>query len=227
MANLVTKIGAAVLASIPLVIGCQDTKKNIPVINQKIESKVNVDKLPFCFFWQGDLVDNTIKLELSTFNEARLEKGLKKQGIVNPQEVKDAIEYINNKVKEFNGFISTKTITVLEPGPDKTNTEVLKPKVSPEEALNKYSLAKYGYPIKINVNSDKTVSAVSIREYLDPKDNTVKPGIYFEILSTDKLGKNKIEETFLVPNYANFAIVRNQNIFLTSHATPLAFPDDN
>src|SRR3990167_11346288 len=151
MVRIMPAIGVAILSSIPLTLGFDSSSAIEPQIPVYVQppGKLGFDlnKLPYCFFWTGDIKGGEITYELAAFDKNTLEKSLRKQGIVNPNETKEAIKYINDEVSRFNKLISGKEVNVIEKLERKADEPILKPSVSPYESVKKYHLGWCAYPI--------------------------------------------------------------------------------
>lgn len=231
MVRATTAIGAAILSVIPLSSGFNgsatiEAQTSIPIQAPGKKPSFDLTKLPsILFFWEGD-EKTTVLTTLAAYSNTRFEKALKRQGIVNPNEIKEAIKYVNDEAEKFNKLIAGKKVNVIEFDKDKRiNEPVLKPSVSPYEAIRKYPLARAAYPIILESKAPKQIDmkSLTIRKYVDPSDGKTKDGIYFKYIPQNK--NDKIEE-LLVPDYANLAIFDGKQVTLTAHLVPVFGPDD-
>ncbi len=233
MVRIMPMIGATILGFIPLSLGFDkkdiavEKQTPIPIQSSGAKPGFDLNKLPYCFFWTGEFEGAKIKVELATFNDKRLEKSLRKQGIVNPTEIKEAIKYINNKVKEFNNLLIGNKVNLIEFGKDRRiDNPVLKPSVSPNESVKKYHLAWSAFPIVLKNKAPKEInmSSLAIRTFVDPSDGKTNKGIYFEYIPQDK---NKKAEWVLLPEPVNLAIFDDRQVHLTTNLVPVFGPPDD
>ena len=225
-------IGAVILSVIPLGLGAgEDVKKSMSAEppHAKSEDKkpsFDLERLPYCFFLQEKIVKKDggkveIDYELNTFQDKTLEKDLQENGIIKPNEIKEAIKYINDETDKFNKLIVGKKVNLLELSISKKDEPVLKPSVSPYQSFKKYHLANSAYPIILTNTDLKQVDLKSlrIRKYIDPLDGETKEGIYFEYIFPKDPTKT---ENILVPSYANFAILDgNKKVHFTTYEGPV------
>lgn len=229
-------LGAAFLASvIPFVSGQEASQKKPEVGINKTETKPvenNIENAPpvydegmkNLFFYFADkgkrdthIPNSSRQIGKKTLVLDRDEKYVKATLIKNgvkAEELESKLKQIREKTEEFNSLVVTNKVLTINMGYGSTEQikeRLLKPKVSPSETVSKYDLAKYGFPIVIDVGNQRVdIDSIAKRRYLDPKDGKVKKGTHIRNFYndwTEDSKKSEEDRTFLlVPDYVPVAL---------------------
>lgn len=210
-------------------IGKEDLRHDVEASRKGIEN--------LCFFWgakdnslEGYIQGSSRQITRSVLYVGQNEKylrGVLTDGGLKGVQIIEMIKRFKDEVKRFNEFSLTKgAFTVdLTHNERKTLKEpILNPKISPSKTLEKYELAKYGFPILLVQERDKRidVDSISFRRYIDPLDGKIKKGIHvreedLQEQFTGKPAKTEDERTILlVPEYCSVAIVTKYNVLVVA-----------